>query len=103
MTKKLVSFPEKVYRATRKISCGKVSTYGMIACVTGNCLSSRAVGNALNKNFSTDIPCHRVIKSDGTIGGYRGNIPQKIIKLEREGVKIKNNQIDLKKFGWLKK
>lgn len=100
MTKKSISFQKKVHEATRRIPCGKVSTYGMIACVIGNCLASRAVGNALNKNFNTDIPCHRVVKSDESIGGYRGNISQKIIKLESEGVEIKNNKIDLRKFGW---
>jgi methylated-DNA-[protein]-cysteine S-methyltransferase len=66
----------------------------------GNCNASRAVGNALNKNFSEKIPCHRIIKSDGSIGGYRGNVPEKIKKLGSEGIKIINGKINLKKFLW---
>jgi len=94
------NFNSKVYEVTKKIPRGKVSTYGLIACLAENCRAPRAVGNALNKNFSPDIPCHRVIRSNGSIGGYRGNLLKKIRKLKSEGVIIKNNRIDLKKFGW---
>lgn len=100
-------FNKKIYQTVKKIPKGKVSTYGIIACLAGNCRAPRAVGNALHKNFSPDIPCHRVIKSNGLIGGYRGNLEKKIRKLTQEGVIIKKDwtrpnqaKVELKKFIW---
>jgi len=58
------------------------------------------VGNALNKNFSKNIPCHRVVRSDGFVGGYRGGIKKKIAILRSEGILVSRaGKIDLKKFG----
>ena len=100
MTSAQINFKSSVYGAVSKIPKGKVSTYGLIACLAGNCKASRAVGNTLGKNFSPKIPCHRVIKSDRSIGGYRGNILEKIVKLEKEGVSVKNSKINLNKYCW---
>jgi len=96
------SFEERVYRATTKVPKGKVSTYRLIACLAGNCKASRAVGNALGKNFSSKIPCHRVVKSDGSVGGYRGNVREKIVKLEKEDVVVLEGNINLNKYLWPK-
>ena len=65
------SFREKVYAAARKIPRGKVATYGAVALAIGAPRAARAVGNALNKNpFAPKVPCHRVVRADGSLGGY---------------------------------
>ena len=65
-------FQEKVYKLCKKVPKGKVSTYGEIAKALGKKgLMSRAVGNALNKNpYAPIVPCHRIVKSNGEIGGF---------------------------------
>lgn len=79
------TFTEKVYEVVRKIPKGKVLTYKEVARCVGNIKAVRAVGNILNKNFDPNIPCHRVIRSDGKIGGYnRGTLNKKKI-LKSEG------------------
>lgn len=78
------------------------SQYGAIAKALNS--SPRAVGQALKKNpFSPAVPCHRVVKSDGTIGGFMGKvtgseITKKIFLLEKEGIKMKGGKILSKKF-----
>jgi O-6-methylguanine DNA methyltransferase len=68
------SFKEKVLEVVKKIPKGKTMTYAEVAKKAGSPKAFRAVGNILNKNYDTSIPCHRVIRSDGIIGGYnRGN------------------------------
>ena len=95
----LTEFEKEVYKITAKIPRGKVSTYGQIAEILGNKFYSRAVGNALNKNpFAPIIPCHRVIKSDGKIGGFARGSSEKEIRLIKENIIIKNHKINLKKF-----
>ncbi len=78
------SFTEKVYEVVKKIPKGKVLTYKEVARRAGSVKASRAVGNILNKNYDPKIPCHRVIRSDGKLGGYnRGaNQKKKILKSE---------------------
>lgn len=94
-----MNFNEKVYRITSKIPKGCVSTYKEISEAL-NCKAYRSVGNALNKNPypSNKVPCHRVIKSSGEIGGFAEGIGTKINMLRREGIIIKNNKIDLQKY-----
>lgn len=82
---KLGTFKQKVYEVVRKIPKGKVMTYKEVAEALGNPSSARAVGNALNKNRFKDVPCHRVIRSDGSIGGYNGGTYKKIKLLTEEG------------------
>jgi methylated-DNA-[protein]-cysteine S-methyltransferase len=96
---KISDFEKSVYKACSKIPKGRVSTYKEIAIAIKNPTSSRAVGNALNKNpFSPKVPCHRVIKSDSTIGGFAGGTKNKIKIIEKEGIKIKDYKIvDFKK------
>jgi methylated-DNA-[protein]-cysteine S-methyltransferase len=92
-------FGNKVLFACRKIPKGKVSTYKEIAKFMKNPNSSRAVGNALNKNPDTKFtPCHRVVKSNGEVGGYAKGTKKKILILKKEGVEIINGKIDLEKY-----
>ncbi|MDP3995255.1 MAG: MGMT family protein, partial [bacterium] len=63
-------FSEKVFRVVSQIPKGSVLTYAEVARKAGSPNAARAVGNVLNKNYDPNIPCHRVIKSDGTGGGY---------------------------------
>lgn len=79
------SFTQKVYRVVKKIPPGRVLTYKQVAQYAGNKLASRAVGNILNKNHDPKIPCHRVIKSSGQIGGYNKGEKEKIKILKKEG------------------
>jgi methylated-DNA-[protein]-cysteine S-methyltransferase len=84
----MTSFQRKVYEAVKKIPKGKTLTYKQVAKLAGFPRACRAVGNALNKNRNSEIPCHRVIRSDGKIGGYNRRNNKKIFLLKKEGVKI---------------
>lgn len=87
------TFSEKVYRLLKQVPPGRITTYKEISRALGsNCY--RAVGNALNKNTNApQIPCHRVVKSNGEVGGYAFGTEKKIELLEKEGIKIKNGKI----------
>jgi O-6-methylguanine DNA methyltransferase len=93
------SFSEKVLELTKKIPKGKVTTYSEMARAIGNPESSRAVGNALNRNTKPDIiPCYRVIHSDGSVGGYASGTEEKIRRLEKDGIEVRNGKVGLKKY-----
>lgn len=79
------TFREKVYETVKKIPKGKVLTYKEVAEKIGNPKSCRAVGNVLNKNRDKSVPCHRVIRSDGSIGGYAWGNAKKRQLLKEEG------------------
>lgn len=80
-------FERKVYGATRSIPFGKVATYGQIAKAIGKPKAARAVGQALGNNpIAIVIPCHRVIASDGGLGGFTGGLHWKKKLLRHEGV-----------------
>jgi methylated-DNA-[protein]-cysteine S-methyltransferase len=86
---KTTRFQDLVYAATRNIPKGKVSTYGNIARKIGNPRSARSVGNALNRNpFAPKVPCHRVVRNGGLVGGFAGGQEKKIKILKKEGLKI---------------
>jgi O-6-methylguanine DNA methyltransferase len=94
-----MDFKNKIYNFVRKVPTGKVATYKSVASVVGSPRASRAVANALAKNFDSKIPCHRVIRSDGFVGGYnRGGPKVKAMSLKNEGVVVKNGRIDTKAF-----
>lgn len=83
------SFQEKVLRAEYDIPRGSVSTYARIARHIGAPRAARAVGRALATNpFPIVIPCHRAVRSDGSLGGYRGGVRMKRALLEMEGVEF---------------
>ena len=82
----LTAFQKAVYRATAEIPKGQTRTYSQIAAAIGRPHAVRAVGNALNRNpFAPDVPCHRVVRSDGSIGGFAGGPRKKKALLQREG------------------
>ncbi len=88
--KTLGSFTQAVLKATCSIPLGETRSYKWIAKRIGKPGAARAVGNALNKNpLPLLVPCHRVIKSDGKIGGYSRGIREKrrLLAVEREIVK----------------
>jgi methylated-DNA-[protein]-cysteine S-methyltransferase len=93
-------FDKKVLELTKRVPAGKVTTYGEIAKVL-NTKAYRAVGQALRRNPNpVEIPCHRIVSSDGRLGGYAGKLNSRKKKelLIKEGIEIKNNRIDLKKY-----
>ncbi|MCL4358481.1 MAG: MGMT family protein [Patescibacteria group bacterium] len=95
----MTSFEKKIFQTARKIPKGKVTTYKTVAIKAGRAKSWRAVGNTLNKNNDPKIPCHRIIRNNGEVGGYNKGMEVKLKKLKREGVKIdRSGRIDLKKF-----
>lgn len=80
-------FRERVFRVVSKIPRGETLTYKQVAIKAGSPRAYRAVGNIISKNFDPKIPCHRVIKSDGTIGNYnRGNTLKHKLLIEEKGV-----------------
>lgn len=81
----MLSFTEKVYEVVSKIPEGQFLTYKQVAKKAGRPLAYRAVGNILNKNYNSNIPCHRVIRSDGKTGGYNRGIKLKEQLLKKEG------------------
>jgi len=89
---------EKVYKKLLEVPPGMVTTYGELSKAVGIKNGQRVIGRIMNKNpYPVIVPCHRVIKSDGKIGGYAWGEKIKISMLSKEGVKIKNGKIiDLK-------
>jgi methylated-DNA-[protein]-cysteine S-methyltransferase len=82
-------FQQQVLRAEHGIPRGKVSTYQRIAGHLAHPRAARAVGTALAHNpFPIIVPCHRAIRSDGTLGGFQGGVAMKRALLEMEGVLV---------------
>ena len=80
-------FTKRVLQATARIPFGSVSTYRNVARRAGNERASRAAGNALGSNpVPVVVPCHRVLHTDGGLGGYTGGLERKEFLLELEGV-----------------
>lgn len=96
---KVTPFQQRVYDEVTRIPRGRVATYKDVAARIG-CGSPRAVGQALKRNpFAPRVPCHRVIASDMTIGGFQGEthgiaIRRKLRMLEGEGVRFVNGRLD---------
>jgi methylated-DNA-[protein]-cysteine S-methyltransferase len=85
---------EDVYQLLLQIPEGKTTTYGDLAAALGNPLASRLIGRILGRNPNPiTVPCHRVVKSDGTLGGYRDGIDKKLELLKKEGISISNKLI----------
>ena len=80
------NFKEEVNRVVAKIPRGKTMTYKEVAWRAGRPFAARAVGNIMSHNHDPKIPCHRVIRSDGTMGGYNGGgVKTKMEMLKKEG------------------
>ena len=80
------SFTEKVSKIVRAIPKGKTLTYKEVAIKAGLPNAARAVGSIMRKNYLPDLPCHRVIRSDGKVGEYnRGGAAAKLKLLQAEG------------------
>lgn len=94
-----LTFSNRCYELLKKIPKGKITTYGEIARAL-NCQAYQAVGNAMRANPNPIVvPCHRVIKSNGDLGGYALGKSKKIELLTCEGVMIENGKsVDLKKY-----
>jgi len=94
----VTDFESKVYALCKKIPKGKVTTYKEIGKSLG-IKGYRAVGNALNKNpYAPTVPCHRVIRSDGKVGGFAFGSSKKVKLLRKEGVVVYKGVINLKEF-----
>lgn len=81
-------FRKKVLDVVSRIPSGTVLTYKEVARLSGSPRACRAVGTIVSKNFDPKIPCHRVVRSDGTIGNYNRGSNEKNRKLRQEGVVI---------------
>jgi O-6-methylguanine DNA methyltransferase len=100
-----MDFSESVWSVTRGIPRGRVTTYSEVARVLGS--GPRAVGQALKRNPFPGagpgrIPCHRVVRSDGSLGGYRGGsaggLREKAELLRKEGIEVGGGRIELERF-----
>ena len=84
-------FQLKVWTYLKKIPRGRVKTYAQVAKAIGKPQAARAVANAIGKNpYAPKIPCHRVIRSDGSLGGYsgKGGVKTKRFLLQKEGITL---------------
>ena len=84
-------FQLKVWAYLSKIPRGRLKTYSQVAKAIGKPLAVRAVANAIGKNpYAPKIPCHRVIRSDGSLGGYsgKGGVKTKRFLLQKEGITL---------------
>ncbi|MBS3926134.1 MAG: MGMT family protein [Nitrosarchaeum sp.] len=89
-----MSIDKKIYKKLLEVPKGKITTYGELAKAVGLKNGQRVVGKIMNKNpYPVIIPCHRVIKSDGKIGGYAYGEEIKSNMLSKEGIKIQNGKI----------
>lgn len=79
-------FKNRVLNTVKKIPRGKTLSYKEVAKLAGSPKAYRAVGNILNKNYDPKIPCHRVIRSDGKIGGYNRGEKIKKLLLNKENI-----------------
>ena len=89
-----------VYAAARRIPRGRVATYADLARAIGRPRAWRFVGTVLGRNRDPQTPCHRVVRSDGRVGGYGfpGGSARKAEKLRGEGVVIRDGRIDLGRY-----
>ena len=90
----MTAFQSECYEALKKVPRGKVISYAGLAKIIGRPNAYRAVGSAMNKNpFAPKVPCHRVVKSNGDIGGFADDINVKIKRLHKEGVEVLDNKV----------
>ena len=90
-------FFELVYRTVRLVPKGRLTTYSSVAKYLGNPRGSRAVGWAMRVCPYPNVPCHRVVRSDGLVSGYPDDVKKRIVKLKREKIKVRGLHVDLSK------
>ncbi len=92
------AFEEKVYEALSSVPRGRVTSYALLARQVG-CGSAQAIGQAMKRNpRAPEVPCHRVLRADGTLGGYSGQVEgeqleKKRALLESEGVRFEDGRL----------
>jgi O-6-methylguanine DNA methyltransferase len=83
---------KEIYKILMKVPKGRVTTYKELGRASGH--HPRATGKLMNVNpYAPRVPCHRVVMSDGSIGGFGGTVPRKIALLKKEGVKVRKGKI----------
>ena len=93
-----MSFNQKVWTITARIPKGCVTTYAEVARALGS-KGFRAVGNALNKNpYAPEVPCHRVVGSNGALTGFAAGLAKKTKMLADEGIMVENGRTVVKSF-----
>ena len=89
-----MNLEQKIYKKLSEVPKGKVTTYGELSKAVGLKNGQRYIGNVMNKNpYPVIIPCHRVVMSDGKIGGYYYGADVKTKMLNKEGIQIQNGKI----------
>lgn len=92
------NFSRAVFRVVKNITPGKALSYGDVARKAGFPGAARAVGSLMRKNYDKAVPCHRVIRSDGSCGEYnRGGSEGKAKRLRKEGVEVTSKIVAGKK------
>ena len=81
----MTDFQQKVYEVVKTIPRGETMSYSEVAVAAGHPGAARAVGSLMRQNFDESIPCHRVVKSDGTLGQYNRGVDEKRRRLTDEG------------------
>jgi len=89
-----MNITEYTYYLVRQIPKGRISTYGAVAKALGNKGYARAVGKYMNQNPNADtMPCFKIVKSDGSLGGFGLGIEDKIRRLNNDGIQVKDGKI----------
>jgi O-6-methylguanine DNA methyltransferase len=92
---------QEVYRLVSAVPAGKVTTYGAVAKALKVPTAPRAIGSIMRANPTPIVvPCHRVIMSDGSLGGYGGadGVQKKASLLRKEGIRIKDGRVSLETY-----
>ena len=90
-----MNFNQKVWALTARVPAGKVTTYARIAQALGS-KGYRAVGNALNRNpYAPQVPCHRVVGSNGSLTGFAGGLEKKRDLLVQEGIRFQGARAEV--------
>ena len=89
-----MNLDKKIYKKLLEVPEGKITTYSELAKAVGFTNGQRAVGKFMNKNpYPVIIPCHRVVKADGKVGGYAFGEEIKTNMLKKEGIRVKDGKI----------
>ena len=93
----ITPFRAKVFRALLEIPCGETRTYKQLGQMI-SCRSAQAIGQALKHNpFAPEVPCHRIVRSDGTLGGFMGQSAGEAI--ERKRSLLRSEGVDVDRLG----